>query len=60
MAKDALIGFTSIRRLSFAIDSEAEPEQLATLLKLTERYCIVYQTLSGSPDLSVSSTLQES
>lgn len=59
MAKDALVGFTSIR-LSFAIDSEAEPEQLATLLKLTERYCIVYQTLSGSPDLSVSSTLQES
>ncbi len=55
VAKDAPVGFSSIR-LSFAIDSDAEPEQLATLLKLTERYCVVYQTLSGSPDLSVSST----
>jgi uncharacterized OsmC-like protein len=59
VAKDAAVGFTRIR-LSFDIDSDAEPEQLATLLKLTERYCVVYQTLSGSPALSVSSTLEKS
>ena len=44
VAKDAPVGFTSIR-LSFELDTEATEEQLATLLRLTERYCVVYQTL---------------
>ena len=50
--KQAPVGFTSIR-LNFALESEADEEQLATLLRLTERYCVVFQTLAGSPALSV-------
>ena len=51
VAKDAPVGFTAIR-LSFELDAEAPPEQLATLLKLTERYCVVYQTLAQPLALS--------
>ena len=43
--RDALVGFTAIR-LSFDLETGASPEQIATLLKLTERYCVVYQTLA--------------
>ena len=53
--RDAPIGFTAIR-LSFELDSDANPDQLATLLRLTERYCVVYQTLAGAPALSTSLT----
>lgn len=42
---EAPVGFTSIR-LSFELDTEASEEQIATLLRLTERYCVVYQTLA--------------
>jgi uncharacterized OsmC-like protein len=49
--RDALVGFVSIR-LSFALDTDADEDQLATLCKLTERYCVVYQTLARSPALS--------
>jgi uncharacterized OsmC-like protein len=52
VAKDAPVGFTAIR-LSFEFDSDASEEQLATLLKLTERYCVVYQTLRNPPPVSV-------
>ena len=51
--KEAPVGFRDIR-LRFELESEASEEQLATLLRLTERYCVVYQTLAGSPSLSVS------
>ena len=51
--RDAPVGFTDIR-LSFALDTDATEEQLDTLLKLTERYCVVLQTLAKSPALSVS------
>src|SRR6201994_747235 len=44
VAKDAPVGFREIR-LAFDLDTDAAPEQLATLMKLTERYCVVYQTL---------------
>lgn len=44
VSKDAAVGFKSIR-LSFDVDTDASPDQLQTLLKLTERYCVVYQTL---------------
>jgi uncharacterized OsmC-like protein len=44
VAKDAPIGFKAIR-LAFALDTDASEEQLASLLKLTERYCVVLQTL---------------
>ncbi len=54
--RDAPVGFTAIR-LSFELDSDAAPEQLATLLRLTERYCVVYQTLASVPALSTSLTV---
>jgi uncharacterized OsmC-like protein len=49
--RDAPVGFRAIR-LSFDLDADADEEQLATLLKLTERYCVVFQTLSAPPELS--------
>jgi uncharacterized OsmC-like protein len=49
--RDAPVGFTAIR-LSFELDTDADPEQLATLQRLTERYCVVLQTLAGTPALS--------
>ncbi len=49
--RDAPVGFAAIR-LTIDIDSDADDEQLATLNKLTERYCVVYQTLTGSSTLS--------
>jgi uncharacterized OsmC-like protein len=50
--REAPVGFSDIR-LSFGLDTDADEEQLATLLKLTERYCVVYQTLASAPALSV-------
>ena len=44
--RDAAVGFKNIR-LSFELDTDASPEQLATLHKLTERYCVVFQTLAS-------------
>jgi len=49
--KEAPVGFADIR-LRFALDTDAPADQLATLLKLTERYCVVYQTLKRSPALA--------
>jgi uncharacterized OsmC-like protein len=57
VAKDVPVGFTAIR-LSFELDTEASAEQLATLLRLTERYCVVYQTLAQSPSMTASVTGQ--
>jgi uncharacterized OsmC-like protein len=51
VAGDAKVGFRAIR-LSFELDTDASEEELATLLKLTERYCVVFQTLSTPPQLS--------
>jgi uncharacterized OsmC-like protein len=48
--RDAPVGFASIR-LSFDVDSDASEEQLATLMKLTERYCVVLQTLTSAPPI---------
>ena len=53
VSKEAPVGFSAIR-LSFELDCDATDEQVETLLRLTERYCVVYQTLAGSPQLSVS------
>ena len=50
--KEAPVGFRDIR-LAFELDTEADDEQLATLLKLTERYCVVLQTLARGPKLDV-------
>jgi len=53
VAKDAPVGFTSIR-LSFELDSGASPAEMDTLLRLTERYCVVYQTLARPAQLTAS------
>jgi uncharacterized OsmC-like protein len=53
VAKDAPVGFAAIR-LAFAVDSDAPQEKLDQLLKLTERYCVVYQTLRGGTPVAVS------
>jgi len=52
VAKDVPVGFKQIR-LNFDLDTDATEEQLATLLRLTERYCVVYQTLSHPAEISV-------
>ena len=51
LAKDVPVGITDIR-LRFEVDTDASDEQLATLLKLTERYCVIFQTLRTPPQLS--------
>jgi len=51
--RDAPVGFRAIR-LRFELETEAGEEELATLLKLTERYCVVLQTLASPPELSAS------
>jgi uncharacterized OsmC-like protein len=55
VAKDAPVGFTAIR-LSFDVDTDASPDQRDTLLRLTERYCVVFQTLASPAHLSASLT----
>lgn len=52
VSKEARVGFKAIR-LDFALDTDAPQEQRDTLLRLTERYCVVYQTLRSAPALSV-------
>ena len=53
VSKEVPVGFTAVR-LRFDLDTDAAPDQVATLLKLTERYCVIYQTLQRPPSLSVS------
>jgi uncharacterized OsmC-like protein len=53
VAKEAPVGFAAIR-LAFDLETDATPEQLASLLKLTERYCVVYQTLRNAPPIAIS------
>src|SRR5688572_6068155 len=52
VAKDAPVGFREIR-LRFALDTDASQEQLDQLLKLTERYCVVYQTIAKGPPVDI-------
>ena len=53
VAKDVPVGFRNIR-LAFTLDTDASDQQLANLVRLTERYCVVYQTLAHPPQLAVS------
>jgi uncharacterized OsmC-like protein len=53
VAKDAPVGFRAIR-LAFHLDTDEPQERIDALLKLTERYCVVFQTLNTKPQLSVS------
>jgi uncharacterized OsmC-like protein len=52
VAKDVPVGFKEIR-LNFDLDTDASEDQLAALIRLTERYCVVYQTLSQPAKISV-------
>jgi uncharacterized OsmC-like protein len=52
VSKQAPVGFRDIR-LRFELDTDASPDQLASLIKLTERYCVVLQTLLRSPQVDV-------
>jgi len=56
VAKDAPVGFQDIR-LFFDLEADASTEQLDTLIRLTERYCVVYQTLRNSPTLATVRTV---
>src|SRR3989440_12028830 len=53
VSREAPVGFRAIR-LRYDLDTSATPEQLATLLRLTERYCVVFQTMASPPSLTVS------
>lgn len=55
VAKDAPVGFKALR-LSFDLDADATPEQLETLVKLSKRYCVVYQTLQAPPPVETTAT----
>jgi uncharacterized OsmC-like protein len=55
VAKDAPVGFRAIR-LEFELDTDASAEQLQKLVSLTERYCVVYQTLRSPPSMGISTT----
>lgn len=56
VSKDVPVGFERIR-LRFDLDTDASAEQMATLIRLTERYCVVYQTLSRPAKIDVESQL---
>jgi uncharacterized OsmC-like protein len=56
VSKEARVGFQDIR-LKVTLDTDASDEQVATLLRLTERYCVVFQTLANPPRLSVESAI---
>lgn len=58
LSKDVPVGFQSIR-LHVTLDTDAPEEQLATLLRLTERYCVVYQTLAHPPALTVTRSMSD-
>jgi uncharacterized OsmC-like protein len=59
VSKDAAVGFTAIR-LGFELDTDASDEQVETLTRLTERYCVVYQTLAHAVPVSTSATRKAS
>jgi uncharacterized OsmC-like protein len=52
VAKDAPVGFAQIR-LRFDVDTDAPQDKLDQLLKLTERYCVVYQTIKNGPPVDI-------
>ncbi len=56
LSKEAQVGFQNIR-LQFTLDTDASQEQIDTLLRLTERYCVVYQTLARPPTLTITRKL---
>jgi uncharacterized OsmC-like protein len=57
MSRDVPVGFREIR-LHYDLDTDASEEQLSTLLRLTERYCVVYQTLINGPEINISHSVR--
>lgn len=57
VSKEAPVGFQAIR-LHFDLTTDATDDQLATLLRLTERYCVVYQTLRHAPEIRISHSVE--
>jgi uncharacterized OsmC-like protein len=55
LSKEVAVGFRDVR-LRFDLDTDATDDQLATLLKLAERYCVIYQTLKAPPALTATAT----
>ncbi|WP_192256511.1 OsmC family protein [Mesorhizobium silamurunense] len=55
VAREAPVGFREIR-LKFGLDTDEPQERIDSLLKLTERYCVVFQTINNKPTLSVSAS----
>ena len=55
VSKEAPVGFKSLR-LGFELDTKASAEQIESLINLTERYCVVYQTLVNTPNIVVGKT----
>ncbi|MCB1826224.1 MAG: OsmC family protein, partial [Candidatus Competibacteraceae bacterium] len=58
LSKEAPVGFQNIR-LQVTLDTDASQEQIDTLLRLTERYCVVYQTLARPPTLTITRRLAD-
>ena len=58
VSKEAPVGFAAVR-LRFALDTDEPPERIAALIKLTERYCVVYQTLANPLPLSLDVVVKE-
>jgi uncharacterized OsmC-like protein len=58
VSKEAPVGLQNIR-LYFDLQTDATPEQLAALMHLTERYCVVFQTLKQPPEISVGYTIMK-
>ena len=56
MSKEVPVGFKAVR-LHFTLDTDADSSQIDNLLKLTERYCVIYQSLKNPPTLAVSRTI---
>ena len=59
VAKDVAVGFQTIR-LSFELQTDATEEQVGTLLRLTQRYCVIYQTLERAVNIDVAHTIKGS
>lgn len=59
VSKEAPVGFQNIR-LKFILKTDASDEELSILIKLTERYCVVFQTLNSPPNISISQQLTKS
>jgi uncharacterized OsmC-like protein len=59
VSKEVPVGFKSIR-LRFNLDTDADADQIDTLMRLTERYCVVHSTLSHPPQLSIDCSRQKS